>query len=126
MPNEMSNEELASKLEKVLPGNYYIVEAAKRLREFEELKFNHLPKVEHALQRANTAGMECDKEIAKLKAWLKDVVWKCEVMGKIMEIAGDDADKIGCACTFSYGEVEKFRSVVLRAARGEFQRKATE
>mgnify|MGYP003293755156 CR=1 FL=1 len=31
-PSEMTNEELAARLEKVLPGNYYIVEAAKRLR----------------------------------------------------------------------------------------------
>lgn len=72
MPNEMSNEELASKLEKVLPGNYYIVEAAARIRELEELKFNHLPKVEHALQRANTEGMKCDETIADLRSRLRE------------------------------------------------------
>ena len=42
MPNEMSNEELASKLEKVLPGNYYIVEAASRIREFANLRWRLL------------------------------------------------------------------------------------
>lgn len=38
MPNEMSNEELASRLEKVLPGNYYIVEAAERLRKMDAME----------------------------------------------------------------------------------------
>lgn len=72
--SDMKNEELAKVLGRILPGNFYdnyIVEAAKRIRELEELKFNHLPKVQHALQRANTAGMDCDKTIAKLRHRLK-------------------------------------------------------
>lgn len=39
-------------------------------KELDELKNNHLPKVENALRRANEAGMACDAKIAELKGML--------------------------------------------------------
>ena len=36
--SEMTNEELAARLEKVLPGNYYIVEAVERLRKMDAME----------------------------------------------------------------------------------------
>lgn len=47
-------------------------QAADALEELDELKNNHLKKVEAALRRANLIGMDCDREIARLKAQLAD------------------------------------------------------
>lgn len=53
-------------------------QAADALEELDELKNNHLKKVEAALRRANLIGMDCDREIARLKAQLADAMERDE------------------------------------------------